>query len=69
MNPAPMTMKTAQSRIALSPEFSGKVKEIALYDISGHLLRKVVTRRQSVDTRRDFGLPAGVYIVKVRVVR
>jgi len=69
MNLGPVTFKTAQSRIALSPEFSGKVKEIALYDISGHLLRKVITRRQTVDTHKDFGLPAGIYIVKVRVVR
>jgi len=69
MTPKPVTFKTVQERIALAPEFSGKVKEIALYDISGHLLRKIVTKRQIVDTRMDFGLPTGVYIVKVRAVR
>jgi alpha-D-xyloside xylohydrolase len=69
MNPGPVTLKTAQSRIVLSAEYSGRAKEIALYDISGHLLKKIITRRQIVDTRKDFGLPAGVYIVKVRVVR
>jgi hypothetical protein len=69
MTPKHVTFKTVQERIALAPEFSGKVKEIALYDISGHLLRKMVTRKQTLGIHRDFGLPAGVYIVHVKVVR
>jgi hypothetical protein len=69
MTPKSVTMKTAHEKIVLSSEFSGRVKEIAAYDISGHLLRKIVTGKQIVHTRRDFGLPAGLYILKVRVVR
>jgi hypothetical protein len=69
MTPKPVTLKIAQERIALAPDFSGKVKEIALYDISGHLLRKMVTRKQTLGIHRDFGLPAGVYIVHVKAVR
>jgi alpha-D-xyloside xylohydrolase len=69
MTPKPVTLKIAGERIVLSSEFSGKVKEMALYDCSGRFLRKIVTRKQVVELRRDFGLPAGVYIVKARAIR
>jgi alpha-D-xyloside xylohydrolase len=69
MNPNPVTMKTAGEKIVLSSEFSGKAKEIALYDCSGRLLGKLVTMRQAVSLRKDFGLATGMYIVDVKVVR
>jgi alpha-D-xyloside xylohydrolase len=69
MVPGPLTLKTAQASIMLPAEYSGRAKEIALYDISGHLLKKIITMRQVVDTHKDFGLPAGVYIVKVKAIR
>ncbi|MBN2037107.1 MAG: glycoside hydrolase family 31 protein [Chitinispirillaceae bacterium] len=68
MNPGPVTMKTAQTKVVLSAEFSGKVKEIGLYDCSGRFLQKIVTRKQKFDIRKDFGLPAGVYILKVKAL-
>ncbi|MGA2507344.1 MAG: TIM-barrel domain-containing protein [Chitinispirillaceae bacterium] len=69
MTPKSVTLKTAQQIIALAPEFSGRAKEITLYDCSGRLLRTLVTRRQRIDVARDFGLPAGVYIVHVKAER
>lgn len=67
--PKSVTLKIAQQIIALAPEFSGHAKEISLYDCSGRLLRTLVTQRQRIDIDRDFGLPAGVYIVHVKAVR
>jgi alpha-D-xyloside xylohydrolase len=69
VNPKPFSLKTAFERLVLPQEFSGKNKEIALYDCSGRLLQKAVTKKDAVNLRKDFGLPSGVYIVKVKVVR
>jgi hypothetical protein len=69
MTPKPVTLKIVGERIVLSPEFSGRAKEIALYDCSGRLLKKLVTMKQSVYLKKDFGLAAGVYIVHVQAVR
>ena len=69
VNPKPFSLKTAFERLVLPQEFSGKTKEIALYDCSGRLLQKAVTKKDAVNLRKDFGLPGGVYIVKVKVVR
>jgi len=69
VNPKTFSLKAAFERIDLPQEFSGKTKEIVLYACSGRLLQKAVTNKDAVNLRRDFGLPSGVYIVKVKVVR
>jgi alpha-D-xyloside xylohydrolase len=69
LTPSPVTLKTVQDRIALSSDFSGRAKEIALYNCSGRLLQKIITRRQIVSIRKDMGMPAGMYIVKVRAIQ
>ncbi len=65
VNLGPLTIKTAEERVVFPSAFSGKMKEIALYDCSGRLLKKIVTGKQTVDIRKYFALPSGVYIVKV----
>jgi alpha-D-xyloside xylohydrolase len=64
--PQPITLKTMLERIVLPSEFSGRAKEITLYDCSGKLLKRLVTRKQVVSKRMDFGLSDGLYIVNVK---
>ncbi|MBN2038013.1 MAG: DUF5110 domain-containing protein, partial [Chitinispirillaceae bacterium] len=67
--PKALTVKTVQDRIALSRDFSGMTKEISLYTSSGRLIKKMVTRKQTLYISKDMHMPTGVYIVKVKVVR
>jgi alpha-D-xyloside xylohydrolase len=67
--PADFIVKTIGKIIAFPGAFSGKTKAIAVYNCSGRLLQKTVVKKNAVNIRKDFGLPAGVYIVKAKVVR
>ncbi|MBN2188443.1 MAG: glycoside hydrolase family 31 protein, partial [Chitinispirillaceae bacterium] len=68
MRPEPFTLRTADERIVLPAAYEGVSKEVAAYDISGRLLQRSVFKKQAVSLRKDFGLPAGTYILKVRMV-
>ena len=61
--------KSAGNVISLPSAFSGKAKSVAVYDCSGRLLQKAVVKKNTVNIRKDFGFPAGVYIVKAKVIR
>jgi hypothetical protein len=69
MQPADLVMRTIGKAIAFPEEFSGKTKDVAVYNGSGRLLRKAVVKKNAVDVRKDFGLPTGVYFVKALVIR
>jgi alpha-D-xyloside xylohydrolase len=69
MPPADFIKRTTGSIIRLPDEFSGKAKQITVYDCSGKLLQRAVVKKNAVDLRKDFSLPAGVYIVKAKAVR
>jgi len=62
-------VKTAQDKIAFQSKLSGMLKEVVAYDCSGQPLRKIVTGEQTLSISRDFGLPAGMYIIKTTVLR
>lgn len=64
-----LTHKNAGDRITLPVTFSGKLKNVLVYDCSGRLQKKIVSRKSTFDLRKDLGLPAGVYIVKTCVIR
>ena len=66
-SPTSFMKKTAGNLVVFPNTFSGKVKNIAVYDCSGKLLRKTEVKKNVVDLHKDFGLPAGVYIVKAKV--
>jgi hypothetical protein len=51
---------------SLSPEFSGKPSAIAVFDISGRLLKNAVVRERTLDVRKDFNLSPGIYIVLLK---
>jgi len=63
----PFTLKTADERVVLPAGYAGMTKEVAVYDISGRLLQKSVFKKQVISMRKDFGLPTGTYIVKIRM--
>jgi len=65
----PSIIKTSLEKITFQLNLSGKIKEITVYDCSGHLLRKLATVKQNVSLTRDFGLSRGVYIIKTSVSR
>lgn len=67
--PADITLKSMGNTIVLGNAFSGKIKNIAVYDCSGRLLLKTVTKKNTVNVRKDFGLPSGIYIIKARAIR
>jgi hypothetical protein len=69
MLPANITIRAAGNMIMLPNSFSGKTKAVTIYDCSGRLLQKVVVKKNVIDVRKDLGFPAGVYIVKARVIR
>jgi alpha-D-xyloside xylohydrolase len=65
---APYTMKTAEEIISFPSQYSGLSKEVAVYDISGRLLQKMVFKKQVISLQKDFGISAGLYIIKVRAL-
>jgi alpha-D-xyloside xylohydrolase len=67
--PPEFSIKSARNMIMLPNAFSGKTKTITVYDCSGRLLQKTAVKKNTLDLRKDFGLPTGVYIVKARAVR
>jgi alpha-D-xyloside xylohydrolase len=67
--PAEFSIKSAARMIMLPNAFSGKTKTITVYDCSGKLLQRAVVKKNIIDVQKDLRLPAGVYIVKARVIR
>lgn len=67
--PASVTIMTAGNLITLPNAFFAKKIDLAVYDCSDRILRKVVVRKTAVDAQRDLELPSGVYIVKAGVIR
>jgi hypothetical protein len=62
-----MFIKTSQDKIVFPPHLSGVSKEIIAYDCRGKAVRKLVTDKQTIFLGRDFGLPAGMYLIKTVV--
>jgi len=56
-------IRTSLDKITFQSNLSGMIKEIIVFDCSGHLLRKQVTNKQTVSLSGDFGLSRGAYII------
>jgi len=67
--PPDFKVKSVMINVVLPNTFSGRLKEISVYDCSGRLLRKAVTEKNAVDLRKEFNLPSKFYIVKARAIR
>lgn len=56
----------AMGMVMIDKRFSGRINTVAVYDLAGKLVGVKKIRKNSVDLRKDFGVPNGVYIVKVK---
>jgi hypothetical protein len=65
----PFSMKTAEERVVFPAEYPDATKEVAVYDLSGKLLRKSTFTGRSFSLRKDFGISNGTYFIKVRILR
>ena len=61
-----MSVRTAIGRFAFDPAFSGKTKEVAIYDLGGKLVSMKTIKKNSIDLQKDFGIPDGLYVLKVK---
>ena len=64
--PINYSMKVFGNRlIALPVQFNGMPKLITVYDCSGKLMHKAIVKSNAVNLQKDFGVPNGVYVVRV----
>ncbi len=54
--------------MTLGSEFAGKSKSVAVYDLSGHMIAMKTLRTNTINLRKDLGVPSGVYIVKAKTL-
>jgi alpha-L-fucosidase 2 len=59
-----ITVKVAGGRIFLPKTCAGKEYSLAIYNLSGKQIKVIVTAKEIVDLKKDFGIPAGAYIVR-----
>lgn len=64
-----ITRKIVGNAIALNKSLAGNRNEVTLFNLSGKLLATKVLQRDGIDVKRDFGMPNGIYIVKIRPVQ
>ncbi|MGB7569306.1 MAG: TIM-barrel domain-containing protein, partial [Chitinivibrionales bacterium] len=62
------TLKTTENIVTLGSEFAGKSKSVAVYDLSGHMIAMKTLRTNTINLRKDLGVPSGVYIVKAKTL-
>jgi hypothetical protein len=62
-------LRAGEGRIVFDPAFAGKRKRVEIYNLSGKMLRSQSGMKNSIDLRKDMGLPIDVYVVKVKLVR
>ncbi|MBN2188822.1 MAG: glycoside hydrolase family 31 protein [Chitinispirillaceae bacterium] len=66
--PLGMSFKIAKDRITFHEAFAGKIKSVAVYNLGGKRLAIKTVSKNVVSLRGDFGVPDGVYIIKVKMV-
>jgi alpha-D-xyloside xylohydrolase len=63
------TIRTAGNYVVFDRAFADISKSVVVYDLTGKLAGVKTVRENAIDLRKDFGVPNGVYIVKVNVLR
>jgi alpha-D-xyloside xylohydrolase len=63
------TIKTASNHIVFDNTFSGFAKTVSVFDVRGKLVGLKTVGENSVDLRKDLGIPNGIYIVKVHALQ
>jgi Glycosyl hydrolase family 59. len=66
MAPAQTSYKVVGGQFVMPKEFAGK--NVAVYDLKGKLLQKVLSRDAVVNLRKVYGISSQAYIVKLKVI-
>jgi alpha-D-xyloside xylohydrolase len=62
------SFKVAKDRIVFDEALAGETKSVAVYNLGGKRLAMKTVSKNVVSLRKDFGVPEGVYIVKVKTL-
>jgi len=62
-------MRKVAGSVAFDPQFAGKTKMVKVYNLSGRLVCSKAVMNNAINLRKDFCLPANVYVVNVQTVR
>jgi hypothetical protein len=62
------TFKTNGERLIVPAGFGGRDCLVTVYDLAGRKIRETVTSRSLLDVKRDLGIGAAVYIVRVKAL-
>ncbi|HAJ79860.1 MAG TPA: hypothetical protein DCO75_08815 [Fibrobacteres bacterium] len=60
-----VSVMTATGHVVFSPLYSGKIKAVGLYNLSGKQLSVKSFKKNDINIRTDFGVSDGAYIVKI----
>lgn len=60
------TLESASGRVMFDASLAGLTKMVALYNLNGKLLSMRTIRKNSINIEQDMGVPAGVYVIKVK---
>jgi hypothetical protein len=66
--PRTKTFKVTGNRFAVQAPGSHNDYSVAVYDLSGRLVRAMTVKKEFVDMRKDIGVAKGAYIVKVKAL-
>jgi alpha-L-fucosidase len=63
------SIRTALRYVDLDRSLAGKMKTVSVYSLGGKLVGTARTNKNSIDLRKDCGVPEGVYIVKAALAQ
>ena len=64
-----MSFKVAGDRIVFAEALDGRTKSVVVYNLGGKRLVMKTVSKNVVSLSRDFGMPEGVYLIKVKLVQ
>jgi alpha-D-xyloside xylohydrolase len=67
--PSAFTTRITGERFLLPACYTTVPNQLAVYSLSGKLLRIASIKGQSVSLRKDFGLPGGVYFIRITITQ
>ena len=68
MKPSSFTFKTIGSNIIVPREIASGINSIAVYNLSGKLVRRIIGRKNIINLKKDFSVSNGAYIVRLEIM-
>jgi glucosylceramidase len=62
------SFKVIGEKFMLPKAYVGKTCKCSVFDIKGKFIREVSTKNRIISLSRDFGIPEGVYVVRIRAL-